>query len=430
MMLNLFTNCHKEAPNINLIKNTYNSFIDTFGKIPTTIYLDPNPNPELYEDYYKNLKEFFDCEIIKTNSLSDGYLKSLESNEDFIFQLEHDWNFQNINHSLEEITKLMKENNIYHFRFNKRPNNKFLKRYQSFVREKKAKIPYCETDNLSNNPHIINLQEFLKYKDLIKLDSGSFGIEENLTKKGLIGCVYGGLDYPQTIKHTRELNKKIKVFFLNDGNNNVGDMLNKPILEHFGFEVKLVGRKEKNKLIGVGSVVSAVKEGDIIFGSGSIKDKKIKLPKDVKILALRGRLTKKLLNSDCDTFGDPALLLPLIYNPKVEKKHKIGIVEHYIDKGLYKGEGYKIDVQSNWKEFVNEIKSCDKIISSSLHGLIIAEAYGIKSEWIELSNNVIGEGFKFRDYLSGTDRNSFNQELSREKLKEIQNKLIEAIKKI
>lgn len=208
---------------------------------------------------------------------------------------------------------------------------------------------------------------------------------------------------------------------------NVGDTLTKPILNHFGIDVKYAGRNYKGKILFCGSIMKALRPKDIVLGAGIMRETdRFKLNKN-KILAVRGKLTEKILGIDCGVYCDPALLLPLIYNPKVKVKHEVGIVEHYIDKGLYKGKGYKIDVFLNWKDFIKEIKSCKKIISSSLHGCIIAEAYGKPVEWIKLSNNVLGNGFKFRDYLSATDRKSFKEKLTKEQLTNQQNKFLEVL---
>ncbi len=210
------------------------------------------------------------------------------------------------------------------------------------------------------------------------------------------------------------------------GGGNIGDMITLPIVEHF-LKKKVVNVKntETGKLLGVGSIISwAVKENDIVWGSGLISDQKIELP-PCKVLALRGMLTAENINSDCNVFGDPALLLPFLYNPtNIKKEHKVGVIEHYVDKNLYNGEGHRISVWMKWKEFIDEVLKCEKIVSSSLHGCVIPEAYGIPVEWIELSNKVIGKGFKFRDYLSGTKRTSFSEEFD---LKSIQNKLIEVL---
>jgi pyruvyltransferase len=136
-----------------------------------------------------------------------------------------------------------------------------------------------------------------------------------------------------------------------------------------------------------------------------------------RIKAVRGKLTKDALDKmglDCpEVYGDPALLLPMVYNPKIEKKHKIGIVPHYVDKGhailkaLIQEEGalfIDIEAGKNWKKFIRQVKSCDMILSSSLHGIIVAEAYGIQNAWVRFSDNVLGDGYKFRDYYSSVHK--------------------------
>lgn len=207
IQLNIFTNCIPTAPSIDIFMKTFQSFAFTFDLIPMKIYIDSHPKIEAFDEYKNNLKKFFNCEIIETTSLSDGYIKSIkESKADYLFQLEHDWTFNTelIKHSLAEIISVMAQQGIYHFRFSKHPNTLTdgLMKWQTKMIEKECNgLKYCETDNLSNNPHIINRKKYLSFLDRIKLKDGSSGIEKELTKKDLIGCQYGGLDYPATIKH-------------------------------------------------------------------------------------------------------------------------------------------------------------------------------------------------------------------------------------
>ena len=202
--LNLFTNCTATAPDVSTILNTYNSFQATFGiDLPVTVYMDINPHEESSDQYYANLKNHFK-NVIPTTSLSDGYVRSIEySDADYLFQLEHDWQFNNnIEHTLHEIIELMSVLGVYHFRFNKRANVKA--GWDKDLKESEyMDFKYCITDILSNNPHIIDRRRYksdiIKY---IQICEGSKGIEEKLSRIGLSGLIYGGLNYPATVTHT------------------------------------------------------------------------------------------------------------------------------------------------------------------------------------------------------------------------------------
>ena len=140
------------------------------------------------------------------------------------------------------------------------------------------------------------------------------------------------------------------------------------------------------------------------------------------IHALRGEKTRKRLeeilekNISC-VLADPGLLSPLIVEPN-NKKYSIGIVPHYIDKNeeIFKKmlEHYPnskfIDVQNEPETVLKEISECENIISTGLHGLIIADSYGIPNCWCEISDKILGNRFKFHDYFSsfGTDREVFD----------------------
>jgi len=118
-----------------------------------------------------------------------------------------------------------------------------------------------------------------------------------------------------------------------------------------------------------------------------------------------------------EVYGDPALLLSLYYCPKVEKKHRIGVVLHYKDQTDENKERilqafpdvFFIDIAhyNNWLGFVDQLLSCDVILSSSLHGLIVAESYGVPNVWVKLSGNVMGGEFKFHDFFLSINRDRF-----------------------
>jgi hypothetical protein len=50
--------------------------------------------------------------------------------------------------------------------------------------------------------------------------------------------------------------------------------------------------------------------------------------------------------------------------------------------------------------FCQSINQCDVIITSSLHALITAHAYGIPAAWVIFSDAPLGDGIKFHDYFA------------------------------
>lgn len=186
----------------------------------------------------------------------------------------------------------------------------------------------------------------------------------------------------------------MKVFW--HQSSNFGDKITPYILEKCGVEFKYTAKGiSEPHYIMCGSILSACNKNSIIWGAGMAQEQEILKPKE--ILAVRGIHTRKMLldrGIECpEIYGDPAQILPLIYNPKIEKQRSIGVIPHVAD---FNGDGW--DLNSEVEQTIDFILGCDKIQSSSLHAIIVAQAYGIPYVWIP-SNKVIGGDFKFKDFM-------------------------------
>ena len=204
--------------------------------------------------------------------------------------------------------------------------------------------------------------------------------------------------------------------------NNFGDMLTPIIVEWISGEKCIhVKCNEPKKLLCIGSGMNRwIRDGDVIWGYGSRNTDqygKIKAKEGVQFLAVRGKMTRENILKDNpdvivpEVYGDPALLMPKIYKPLKVKKYRIGLISHYIDKARFKVNDINvlnIDIQGNVYKVIDQINSCESIISTSMHGVIVSEAYGLPVVWLQVSNRVLGGWFKFNDYFSGTGREKQN----------------------
>lgn len=199
---------------------------------------------------------------------------------------------------------------------------------------------------------------------------------------------------------------------------NFGDILTPYLLWNL-FEYKCVLNRfpfKEPTLMGVGSIISRAEGYSIIWGSGLMRSDG-PLKRDARYLSVRGPLTYEKLKEKgipCPAiFGDPALLMPKIYSPQINSKFEYGILPHYVDYDVVK-KWYQNDtnvhvinvLNSDPTKVIDQVLLCDKIISSSLHGVIIAHAYNIPAIWVKHSDKLSGDGVKFEDYFESVGMKS------------------------
>jgi hypothetical protein len=133
-----------------------------------------------------------------------------------------------------------------------------------------------------------------------------------------------------------------------------------------------------------------------------------------KYLAVRGPFSARKLIEEgypqCTVFGDPALLLPLVYTPSVKYKRGVGLVPHMNDFNSIKSDfplAKVVFLCGKIEQIIDEICSCEYIISTSLHGIIVAHAYGVPALWIK-RGDICTDGFKFKDYFASVNIPLYN----------------------
>lgn len=180
--------------------------------------------------------------------------------------------------------------------------------------------------------------------------------------------------------------------------------------------------KLQNYLV-IGSTIDMLcTQNTEVWGAGIIDGNKPLKIKPKKVYAVRGPLSRaKLLAEgvDCpEIYGDPAMLIPLYYRPNKYRHYKYGIISHVsnqmvVETLLFNGIPLNEceDVQiihlgryAHWHDIIDQICECEIILSSSLHGLIIAETYHIPNVWIEFGKPLIGGHFKFHDFFLSIHR--------------------------
>ena len=125
-----------------------------------------------------------------------------------------------------------------------------------------------------------------------------------------------------------------------------------------------------------------------------------------------------------EVYGDPAILMPFIYTPKCKVLHDLLVIPQFYTEAEFREKYpnlYMVSMNTNdYKSVIDAIVSSKKVIASSLHGIILAETYGVPAVFFRGLGK--RNDFKYLDYYYSTKRydikiaDSFEEALTMEPL--------------
>jgi hypothetical protein len=209
---------------------------------------------------------------------------------------------------------------------------------------------------------------------------------------------------------------------------NVGDLINPIIVSAVTGEQTAHASGDAPHLLAIGSVMGGATPHSCVWGTGVMHpDIGVGSPEASRLYAVRGKLSHAALRQAAIgigdvPLGDPGFLAPAIFG--VERspvpEYRLGVVPHYVDRAnqffrylLSDPDVVDLNVHQEPGVFLRQMADCGAVISSSLHGLIFAEALGIPNLWVKSSDEISGAAFKFDDWFTTTARPQRNVHLLR-----------------
>lgn len=197
---------------------------------------------------------------------------------------------------------------------------------------------------------------------------------------------------------------------------NIGDLLSPQVVSEISrVPTRWFSGGDRPHLLAIGSILSGANAHSTVWGSGLMFPERIPDQLNpLQVHALRGKLSHAALKAAGKTLpdmplGDPGWLLPasILRQPAEPKRFRFGFIPHHVDRvhPLFQRLVRELDVadlnvHGDIDDFFQTLRQCEAVVSSSLHGLIFAEALNIPNLWIGLSERVLKTEFKFRDWFS------------------------------
>ena len=199
---------------------------------------------------------------------------------------------------------------------------------------------------------------------------------------------------------------------------NCGDLLGPLICDWLLDKAGIDKDAKRNKtihLLSVGSVIgTGVNFDATVWGSGIHRLEAVKnvfrQKRKYDVRALRGPVTGAIMKEagyECKVYADPAILMSLIYRPNERaKKYEYSVIPHFSSVEKYKNANLNvINMRTDdYKGVIDSISASNLIISASLHGIILAETYGVPA--VFFNDGMDSELMKYYDWYYSTSRYS------------------------
>jgi len=212
------------------------------------------------------------------------------------------------------------------------------------------------------------------------------------------------------------------------GHFNFGDALAPLVVEMVGGRPVRYAHPKECELVAIGSILNKVILGRWrrllrgrldpirVWGTGSIVADGLGPAKHLLVHALRGHATRNGLGLSPRTpLGDPGLLVGrLIDGRKIRKEFRWGVIPHIADRcdpiicQLVNDNPGAVLIDLGDPDpvaVIRQIAKCSFVISTSLHGLVAADALGVPNVRLQVGQRVIGGDWKFFDYATAVGRN-------------------------
>lgn len=206
--------------------------------------------------------------------------------------------------------------------------------------------------------------------------------------------------------------------YLRPRHNNFGDLLGPVVVGEMLTELGLPGTsvdswsRSDHKLMTVGSVMHFAEDGDVVWGTGvngKVRPDEHRFTR-LDVRAVRGPRTRAWLEDALRVdvpavYGDPALLLPRL-QPTLSKEHvrkrrTLSVIPNMNEAAKFRSHPDFVSPRRPVRQVLAMIAASDRVVGSSLHAIVLAEALGVPCALVRSS---VESPFKYADYFEGTGR--------------------------